>query len=90
MALTGQRLTKLRINSAGVLAVLKDPKVAADLTRRAEAINGALPHDKGEEWEVRSFMGHDRAQATVRTKNFAAEKAAAEDLALIRALDAGR
>jgi len=90
MALTGTHITKLRINSAGVVAILKDPKVAADLTNRAERIEAALPTDNGEEWKVNSFMGHDRAQATVRTGNVQARLASAEDNALIRALDAGR
>lgn len=86
----GLKLVKLERNSAGFEALLKDPGVAADLARRAEAIQAALPTDNGEEWTVSAFIGGDRAQAIVKTANSAARRSAAEDFALQRALDAGR
>lgn len=83
-------LVKLRMNSPGVVQTLQAPGVAADLANRGQRIASSLPRTDGEEWAVSSFMGRDRAQTIVRTGNTAAKRAAAEDLALIRALDAGR
>lgn len=82
--------TRIELNSAGVLALLKSTVVKKDLTRRGNAIHAALPTGDGEKWYVNSFVGHDRAQTVVRTANQAARLAAAEDFALQRALDRGR
>jgi|GEM_PF-3256151 len=83
-------VTKIRMNPAGVVALLKSPGVQADLTRRGHAIEAGLPRDNGEEWAVDSFLGYDRAQTVVRTANHAARLASAENNALMRALDRGR
>lgn len=83
-------LSKLRMNSEGAIAVLKDVGVLTDLGERAERILAALPDENGEEWQINTFMGADRGQVVVRTGNQAARRAAAEDNALIKALDRGR
>jgi len=84
------KLTALKMNSRGVIQLLRDPGVAADLARRGAAIEAALPHANGEEWSVRSSQGFDRAQTTVRAVNHAARQQAIENHALQRGLDAGR
>lgn len=83
-------ITKLRINSAGVIEILQSKEVAAELRKRGEGVLAALPTDQGEEWAISSFTGHDRAQVTVRTANFEAQLASAEKNALQRALSGGR
>lgn len=82
--------TSIRVNPAGIVALLKSPEVHADLFERGERIQNALPTSKGEEWALTGFLGYDRAQVVVRTANVAAQRTAAEEMALIRALDAGR
>ena len=84
------KMFKLELNSAGVLALLKDPGVAADLSRRGESMRASLPTGDGEEWVANSFIGRDRAQTVVKTANSKARRTAAEDNALIKALSAGR
>lgn len=84
------RVDRVELNKPAVIALLKSEAVAQDLRRRAEAVKDNLPTDNGEEWAVSSFLGYDRAQATVRTANFAARKTAAEEPVMIRALDHGR
>ena len=42
-------VVKIRLNSPGVLAVLNDPGVAADLLSRGERIRDSLPTNDGEE-----------------------------------------
>ena len=81
-------IKKIKMNSAGAVALLKDPGVQADLRQRAEAIQGAMPEG---EWEVNAYLGHDRAQATVRAADHDARAAAADMPArVVQALDAGR
>ncbi|QOP64246.1 hypothetical protein QDW16_gp58 [Microbacterium phage Quenya] len=81
---------RVRMNPAGVVALLKSPGVQADLSARGQRIRSALPTSDGEEWEVDSFLGYDRAQTVVRTGNAAARRTQAETNALLRALDRGR
>ncbi|AUG84807.1 hypothetical protein PBI_DISMAS_10 [Microbacterium phage Dismas] len=81
---------KIRVNSEGLIALLKSPEVQADLRARGERIQAALPDDDGQEWQLNEFLGHDRAQVVVRTGNYAARRSAAEDMAFQRALDRGR
>lgn len=85
----GGGVTRLRMNRAGVSALLKGPEVRRDLMRRGQAVQAALPTSNGEEWLVNTF-DTDRANVTVRTGNNQAKAAAAKKMALIRALDAGR
>lgn len=78
---------KLKLNSAGVVELLNSPGVAADLQRRANAIQAAMPEG---EWTVGTFST-DRANATVRTSDKAAREAAAENpSAVVGAVNAGR
>lgn len=84
-------VVKVRMNSAGVIALLKSPAVQADLAARAQRIEAALPNDGGAEWQVNTFTGKDRAQAVVKTSNTAAREAVANSPAvMISALGAGR
>lgn len=86
-----QALRKLRLNSPGVKALLKDPGVQSDLTRRANAISSSLPTGNGEEWQVNSFTGHDRAQAVIKTANSKARRTVADRPAsMLAALASGR
>lgn len=81
---------KIALNRPGVIATLNDPGAAADLRRRAAAIHAALPKDDGEEWFMASGKSKDRPYSIVGTQNAAAKRAAAEDMALTRAIDQGR
>lgn len=80
----------VKLNSAGVIAILKDPQVAADLAARADRVQQALPTNDGEVWDADSFQGRDRAQAIVRTANAAARNTSAETNALLHGLSAGK
>lgn len=87
----GRVLQKVRMNSAGVIAVLKSSEVQADLARRASSITASLPTDNGEAWEHKEFVGRDRAQAIVKTANTRAREAAADKgTVLVGALGNGR
>lgn len=85
------RVTKVRMNSAGVLALLKSSEVQDDLAGRAAAVEANLPTENGEEWSAQAFLGRDRAQAIVKTANTKAREAAADKgIVLVGALGAGR
>lgn len=82
---------KVRLNSAGVIALLKSSEVQADLAARAERVQAALGTGDGEEWETKNFVGKDRAQAIVKTANTAARQTIAEHPSdFISALGSGR
>lgn len=81
---------KVRLNSAGVLALLKSGGVAADIHRRGAAIHAGLPTAGKEEWFLNNSIGFDRAQSIVGTGNSDAKRTAADTNALQRALDLGR
>lgn len=77
---------RIEINRAGVIALLNDPKVSADLTSRGHRIAAAA----GEGVAVETTSNRDRAVAFVRTETFEAKRAEAEHRTLTRAIDAGR
>ncbi|QPE04130.1 hypothetical protein IT882_13110 [Microbacterium schleiferi] len=77
---------RVKINSAGVVALLTDAKVSADLEQRGQRIAAAA----GEGFEVDVTRNSDRAVAFVRAATTEARLAEAEDRALTRAVDAGR
>ncbi|MGQ7313375.1 hypothetical protein ACUOFU_16840 [Microbacterium arabinogalactanolyticum] len=77
---------RIKINRAGVVALLTSPEVSADLTRRGNAIAAAA----GDGVETQTARNRDRAVAFVRTETFEARKAEATDRSLTRAIDAGR
>lgn len=83
-------VTKIKMNKKGLVQLLKSAEVKADLRKRGEAIQTALPTDKGEEWGLSEFDGYDRSHVVVRTGNMAARRRQAEDNELLRALDHGR
>lgn len=82
-------LLKIRLTAGAVPLLLNMPEVKADLRRRANSIVEALPEDKGEEWEVIELQS-DRPSFVVRPANVEARISAAQDMSLIKALDAGR
>lgn len=77
---------RIKLNRAGVRALLRDPKVEADLARRARAIAAAA----GPGHQVDSSIGRNRARAAVITETVEAKLAEATDRDLTRAIDAGR
>lgn len=79
-------LERLKINPAGVRALLNDPGVKADLERRARAIAAQA----GEGMEVSVQPGRNRARATVITATTEARVAEATNRSLSAAFDAGR
>jgi hypothetical protein len=82
-------VSRIRINRAGVKALLNGSEVDRDLRRRAEAVKASLPTNNGERWEVVRLKG-DRISYMVRAANTAARRTAATSPALQRALGAGR
>lgn len=78
--------TRIKLNRQGVAALLKDPKIAADLERRAEAIAAAA----GDGMEASVQTGQTRARASVVTGSLDARLAEARDRSLTSALGAGR
>lgn len=79
-------LERVDVHNEGVTALLKDPKVAADLMRRGRSIASAA----GEGFVVVADPTARRARVVVITATFAARLAEARDRRLSRALDAGR
>lgn len=76
----------VKLNRAGVQALLKDPRILADLRRRADAIARAA----GEGHTVDAQIGRTRARAEVVTDTFEAKHAEATRRTLTSAIDAGR
>lgn len=76
----------IKINSAGVKALLNDAGVLADLEARGERIAAAA----GDGVETNTVRGKDRPSVFIRTETNAARAAEAEDRALTRAINAGR
>ena len=85
MAVKGFRL---KIDSAGIRALLQSQEVAGDLARRAGAIADAAGGEP--DFEVVNTRNRDRAVSFVRTASSKGQKMEAEDRALTRAIDAGR
>ena len=78
---------KVKLNSTGVRALLKDPGVAADLDARAARIASAA----GEGFESSGVRtDRDRVAVTIAANTDEARLAEAESRALLRAIDAGR
>lgn len=87
---------KVLISSAGALAILKSPEVAADVARRTQAVadaaNSMYPaddaHDSpGYKAEVTTT---DRAHGTVHTNTVHAIRSNAKHNTLLKALSAGK
>lgn len=77
---------RVKLNSAGVRALLRSTEVRNDLGRRADKIAAAA----GDGMEAEVSVGSNRARAAVYTATFDAMRAEAEGRALSAALDAGR
>lgn len=85
---------RIELNRKGVSELLKSDEVRYDLQKRASAIAAAANSPEVAEfnrdgYEARSFVGHDRAQAVVRTATRKAKESEAENHTLLRALQAG-
>ena len=77
---------KVKMNSKGAAAALKDPKVIADLLARAERIAAAA----GPGMKAESMIGRSRARASVITDTPEAMRAEATNRTLTKALSAGQ
>lgn len=77
---------RIKLNSSGVRALLKDPAVEQDLMARAKRIAATA----GRGMVATSTTGRKRALAMVRTASTEAMVAEATSRALTRAIDAGR
>lgn len=73
-------------NRKGIAALLKEPGVAADLTRRGHAVAGSA----GPEHQVHTELGPHRWRVAVVTSSFRAYKLEATQRNLVRAVDAAR
>ncbi len=82
---------KVVLKSAGVVALLNDPKVVADLGRRAQAIatSAQAGTGPGDDYGVSTSTGK-RGRATVWTRSYEARVAEAKNRTLTAALEAGR
>lgn len=79
---------RIKLNSAGVVALLQSQAVADDLARRGERIAEAAGGEP--DFESRVTQNRDRSVVFVTTASIDGRRAEAEDRALTRALDAGR
>lgn len=77
---------RVKLNSAGVRALLRSVDVCNDLRARAARIAAAA----GDGMESDASIGSNRARATVWTDTNEARRAEADEFALTRAVDAGR
>lgn len=77
---------RVKVNRAGVRALLRSPEVTNDLQRRASRIAAQA----GEGMAVNVSKGSQRSRAEVVTETFEAMRREASDRALSRAVDAGR
>jgi hypothetical protein len=78
---------RIKLEGDGIVALLKSNEVESDLKRRGDAIaNRAGPED----FECRSWVGFDRAHATVAPSTLKGYFAERDDKALTKALDAAR
>lgn len=77
---------KLKINNAGVQALLKSPGVRADIERRVQQIAAAA----GDGMEASVEDGPKRVRGSVITATTDARVAEATNRSLTAALDAGR
>lgn len=77
---------KIKLNKPGVRELLRGEEMQADLKRRADKIAAAA----GPGNEVETFVGKNRARATVRTATIEARIAEETDQSLTRSIAAGR
>lgn len=76
------------MNGAGIRALLKSPGVQADIQARVEAVAAAAGDP--EDFKPSVIVGKSRIRGSVITATATAREAEAVDLALTRAIDAGR
>lgn len=76
----------IKLNRAGVRELLRSKEVQDDLAARAERIAAAA----GDGFDASSFVGANRARASVMAVSIEARIAEAKDRTLTRAIDAGR
>lgn len=83
MAVKGIRI---KLNRAGVRALLTSADVTADLASRGKRIAAAA----GDGVEMQVTRNRDRAVVFIKTETVEAKRAEAEDRTLTRSIDAGR
>lgn len=79
---------RVKLNSAGIRAMLQSDEVRADVLRRAEAIRDAA--GGADDFEAGAEAVGNRVMGWVVTATDEGKRAEAESRALTRALDAGR
>ena len=79
---------RIKLNRKSIREILQSDDVRADLERRAQAIADAA--GGGEDYEVSSQVGKNRARASVITATYEARAAEAKDRTLSTAIEAGR
>lgn len=77
---------RIQLDRQAVRALLRSPEVQADLRRRARQIAAAA----GPGHEVETFVGRNRARATVRTTTPQAAASERAHKTLTHAIQAGR
>jgi hypothetical protein len=77
------------MNPEGIRALLKSPGVQADIEARTNAVAAAAGGEPGD-FKPSVYIGKTRIRGSVITATAAGRRAEATDLALTRAIDAGR
>lgn len=82
--------TKVRIvlNSDGIKQLLQSKEIEQDMKRRGDAVAEAA--GGAPDYVCESWVGFDRARATVRTATHKARRDEANDRTLTRSIDAAR
>lgn len=81
-----QQSVQVRLDPKGVAALLKSSEVKGDMEARARRVAKAA----GAGHSATSWVGFDRARATVSADTYRARKLQAQNNNLLRALDAAR
>lgn len=79
---------RIEMNGAGIRALLKSGGVQADIEARINAVAAAAGGP--EDFKPSVYIGRSRVRGSVITASKAGREAEATDLALTRAIDAGR
>jgi len=78
---------KIELNSAGIIELLQSEEIEDDLDRRAHAV---VQQAGEEDYESHSWVGFDRARATIKPATYKGRLDEARDKRLTRSLDAAR
>lgn len=86
LAPKGMKVDRIQWRVKGFEALRRDPRVLADLQRRAERVAAAA----GDGFVARAGQGKTRARAAVIAASMKARRRNSRDNTLLRSLDAGR